>query len=346
MQPKFKRQYLPKLKTVVFITVILSVVFLVVSLVRGYQQFVAATGITPFSFLSLVFDTGTPLKVWEGRTNLLIMGIPGGDYPGRDLTDTMMVVSLNMEECCSMAIISLPRDLWSDTLKDKVNSAYYYGEEKKSGGGLTLSKAIVSDIVGLPIHYGLVVDFSGFEKMIDLVGGVTVSVPQSFTDSQFPIPGRENETCEGDPKLVCRYETLRFEAGSQLMDGVTALKYVRSRGAQGEEGSDFARSRRQQQVLVALKNKLFSPALLANPGKLSKLLVAFDRASESDLRLGELATVGKVLLKIPEERIKRISIEDELFSPPLVWYGRYVLLPKESLAAVAAYIKTQLTSEN
>ena len=161
-------------------------------------------------------------------------------------------------------MISVPRDIWSDSLKDKVNSAYHYGEEKKKGGGLTLSKAIVSDVVGLPIQYALVLDFSGFEKVINLVDGVEVNVPKSFTDPDYPIPGKENDECNNDPEYRCRYEALHFDAGVQVMDGARALKYVRSRHAEGDEGSDFARGKRQQEVILALKTKLMSKDIYLN----------------------------------------------------------------------------------
>ena len=180
--------------------------------------------------------------------------------------------------------------------------------------------------------------------MIDLVGGVDVAVAESFTDPQFPVAGRENDECGGDPKLLCRYEALHFEKGREHMDGELALKYVRSRHAQGEEGSDFARSRRQQEVLLALKEKFMSPFSWISPFRVGSLLRAVDEATDTDMKIGEALTIGKMLVKTPGGAIKKISIEDLFFSPPTSWYGRYVLIPKEDFPALHTFLRSQLGS--
>ena len=97
------------------------------------------TGLTPTAIFRLLVNTGVDLKSHEGRTNILLLGIGGGTHAGADLTDTILVVSLDAKRN-KMAMISVPRDLWSDTLKDKVNSSYHYGEEKKKGTGLEREK--------------------------------------------------------------------------------------------------------------------------------------------------------------------------------------------------------------
>ena len=99
------------------------------------------------------------------------------------------------------------------------------------------------------------------------------------------------------------------------MDGETALQYVRSRHAEGEEGSDFARGRRQQEVLLALKARLMSKDIYLNPGELEKLYGAFDEATDMDMNIGELVTVGKLFMGIPKEQTQRISLEDKLYTP-------------------------------
>ena len=109
------------------------------------------TKLTPGTVIRLLFDSGAPLQATGGRTNILLLGIAVGSHPGSDLTDTMMILSFAPENR-TLAFISLPRDIWSETLQDKINSAYHYGEEKKKGGGLVLAKTIVEDVSGLPIH--------------------------------------------------------------------------------------------------------------------------------------------------------------------------------------------------
>lgn len=340
MQPKIKRIYLPRIK--IFATVILVALFIIIAnkAVAWGIHFRRQTGLSSGVILRLLLDNGAKMVEADGRTNILILGIAGGNHDGSDLTDTIMVLSLNWSRH-SMGLISVPRDIWSDTLKDKVNSAYHYGEEKKKGGGIILAKVIIEDVVGIPIHYGLVIDFSGFRNVIDLVGGIPVNVTSGFVDQEFPIAGREDDPCGGDLQLACRYEALRFEAGRQNMDGERALKYVRSRHAEGDEGSDFARSRRQQDVLLALKAKLIDPRvwLFQRPFALYQ---ALDNATDTDMNIGELMTVGKLLVTIPEVKIHKISIESLLTNPPLWLYGRYALVPKEDFATVHAFINSEL----
>ena len=277
-------------------------------------RFMRTTGITPTLAARLVFGNGVTLTSTGGRTNILLLGIGGGDHEGADLTDTMMVISLSSKERIA-AFISIPRDIWSDTLKDRVNSAYHYGEAKKEGGGLLLAKVISEDVVGIPIHYTLLVDFSGFKEIIDLVGGIDVAVTKAFTDNDYPIAGKEKETCPGDPTNRCVYETVHFDAGIQRMDGERALKYVRSRNAEGDEGSDFARSR-QQEVMVALKDTLVHPARWFSLSLMSTLLSVLDLATETDMNLGELATVAKRIANVDDSRIQKISFDERLYTPP------------------------------
>jgi len=342
MEPKFKRVYWPKIQ-LVFICFFIAILFFVGwKLVAWGQQFKKETGLTATAVFQLIFQNGVPLAASDGHTNILVLGMGGGMHQGADLTDTMLVVSLDQKNH-TVALISVPRDIWSDTLKDKINSAYHYGEEKKKGGGLVLAKAITEDVVGLPIQHSFVIDFSGFTKIIDLVGGVDVIVPTAFTDTQFPIEGKENDPCGGDPEFACRYETLQFTAGLQHMDGTLALKYVRSRHAEGEEGSDFARSRRQQDVLVALKQKVLQSKFFFSPTYIVGLLRSFDEATDMDMNIGELLTVGKLLATTKSQAITKISFQDLLTSPPLYQYGgRYVLLPQEDFAAIHTFIRKKL----
>lgn len=339
MQPKLKRIIIPRLSKILFFSIAFFLVLGVTKIVLWGQSFMAATGLTPMG-ADLKSQDGLPAGR-QGRTNILLLGIGGGTHAGADLTDTILVVSLNTQKK-KMAMISVPRDLWSDTLKDKVNSAYHYGEEKKVGGGLTLAKVVVEDMVGLPIHYVLLIDFSGFESIIDIAGGIDITVPTALTDPEFPIAGKEEDLCDGDPKFRCRYETITFEKGPQHMDGERALTYVRSRHAEGEEGSDFARGRRQQEVFAALLETLKSPSTWLPPSRALSLFEAFDRATTTDMRIGELATVGKIIVKTGEGEPKRISFVDLLSEPPLWMYGRYTLVPKESFEAVHEYIRTKL----
>ncbi len=318
------------------------VLLVLVKIVVAGRNFAKNTGLSLGTVVRLLVNHGATLSSSDGRTNVLVLGIGGGTHEGSDLTDTMLVLSLAWKTR-TMALISVPRDIWSDTLKDKINSAYHYGEEKKKGGGMILAKAEVEDVVGIPIHYAIVIDFSGFKKVIDLVGGLDINVPQGFTDTEFPIEGKEDDLCDGDPQLRCRYQTLHFDAGLQHMDGERALNYVRSRHAEGSEGSDFARNRRQQDMMVALKGKLTSPALWILPSRDITLFHALDDATDADMNLGEFLTFGKLFAQTKPSNIAKISFADLLDIPPQWLYdSKFVLVPKDSFDAIHAYITSQL----
>lgn len=253
--------------------------------------------------ISLISQSAEDLKGENGRVNLLLLGISGGEQIAADLTDTIIFVSTDPQTGETL-MLSLPRDIWLASMRAKLNTAYHYGNQKKPGGGLVLAKASVSEILDQPVDYGLVIDFSGFEHIIDILGRVTVNVENGFDDYRYPIPGKENDECEGDPEYRCRYEHLHFEAGEQEMDGERALKYVRSRYAEGEEGTDFARSRRQQRLVAAIKAKLFSPRILFNPFKIVQLIKVVQQNFEADIPQKDWGGVTKLLLKIRSGDLK------------------------------------------
>lgn len=208
-------------------------------------------GLGELNLFSFFRSPQSTLKSTNDRTNFLILGIRGEGEDSPDLTDTMLVLSYSYSKK-AFSLISVPRDLWVSSLKTKINSVYHYGQFREaSGGGIKLAQSAVLETLGLPIHYTAVIDFLVFQEAIDLVGGIDVDVQRSFTDARFPISGKENAL-----PVSSRYETITFNAGLRHMDGSTALKFVRSRQAEGEEGTDIARDRRQQQVLSALKQKV------------------------------------------------------------------------------------------
>lgn len=286
---------------------------------------------------SMIFKSKPSLKQIEGRTNVLVLGIAGGNHEGATLTDTIIFTSIDLKTN-KMVMVSLPRDIWIPSLKEKINTAYSLGEEKRKGGGLILAKAVVSEILGQPIHYALRIDFVGFTKAIDLLGGVDIEVEKSFDDYQYPLVGKENDECEGeDPEYKCRFEHLHFEKGQQHMNGEQALKYARSRHAQGEEGTDFARARRQQKLILAVKKKAFSFQTLLNPPKISQLTQTFGESLETDVGRGEIDDFLRLAPKINSAKIKNVVLDtgDEktgrvgfLIVPPTFEYGAWVLVPK------------------
>jgi len=256
----------------------------------------------PSAIISFTQDPSDTLRSTNDRTNILLLGMGGEGHEGALLTDSMMVVSYHHSDK-SISIISLPRDLWIDSLKTKINATYYYGEQKQAGGGLILAKSAISEITGLPIHYGFAINFEGFKEAVDLVGGVDVDVKHTFDDYKYPIPGMEDAYPE-----ELRYEHLHFDAGLTHMDGDRALKFVRSRHAEGDEGTDFARSQRQQLIILAFKDKLVSTRTLLNPQRINELLGLYQVYIDTDILDNEYVPLAKIALTADKEKINTINL--------------------------------------
>ncbi len=135
---------------------------------------------------------GYPFDTTDDKVNVLLLGNAGGIHDGALLTDSIMVASYNLKED-RVIFISLPRDFWVDSLKSKVNAAYEIGDNENKG--LKFAKEIISEILGIPIHYAVRLDFSGFEKAVDQIGGVDVEVERTFDDYNYPITGKEDDLC-------------------------------------------------------------------------------------------------------------------------------------------------------
>ncbi|MGB9707059.1 MAG: LCP family protein [Microgenomates group bacterium] len=260
-------------------------------------------------------------KIPSKQVNFLILGIAGENHAGKDLTDTIIFLSLN-PQTKKATILSIPRDIWIIKWRAKLNSIYHYK-------GLEETKKTVEEILGQRVDYGVIIDFELFKKIIDTLGGITVEVERSFDDYKYPIPGKENDLCGGDPEYKCRYEHIHFEAGKQFMDGQTALKFVRSRNAQGEEGTDFARAARQQKVIIAIKNKILSPEFFLSPGKPLQLIKLITLNIQTDVQKEKYWQLAKTGLKI--KTIKTFSLNDNfLINPPISkeYDNQWVLVPK------------------
>lgn len=306
-------------------------------LIRPYYLFLSQIlKISPIKTL-LSLDS---LKSYDDQVTILILGIAGYNYEGGTLSDSIIVADYNLKTN-KLLTISLPRDIWSDTLKDKINTAYAYGEAKQKNGGLKLAKAEIEAVVGIPIQYATVIDFAKFKELIDILGGVDINVERSFTDQEFPIPGRENDTCGGDTDFKCRYESITFNKGLTHMDGKTALKYVRSRHAIGVEGSDFARNKRQQKALEAIKNRLATSIKKLNLTYWKKLYQSFDSLLTRDITNQQVAILLKNIITSPNFSQKEILLSQDFFlvSDRNSTNGQYALVPKDgNFADIHRYI--------
>jgi LCP family protein required for cell wall assembly len=276
---------------------------------------------------------GKPLPETNGRTNILLLGSGGPGHDGPDLTDTMIFISVR-DNTGEVTSISIPRDFWIPSLRIKINAAYYYGHVKEAtSGGLLLAESAVSEAINQPVHFAVKIDFSTFSKAIDLLGGVDITVDRTFDDYKYPIAGKEDDLCGGDPQTLCRYEHLHFDAGPQHMDGVTALKFVRSRySTDPVEGTDFARSKRQEKVITAVKNKLLSINNFKNTKLYKDLYNLVINSVVTDITPEYYSTFLKLSLRVHQHPISSFALTspDQLDNPPISdkYDGQWVLIPK------------------
>ncbi len=284
----------------------------------------------------------------NGQTNILILGVGGQNHDGPDLTDTIIVASFS-HVSQKITLLSVPRDIWIPTLNAKINSVYHYGETVQTGGGLLLTKSAISQIIDQPIHYAIMIDFSLFQKSIDLLDGIDVTVDFGFTDNDYPIAGKENDTCGNDPQARCRYETITFAPGLQHMDGTTALKFVRSRHAQGDQGTDFARSQRQEKVIAAFKQKLLSLSVTSHPKLYYQLYEQITQSIHTDFPRDMYPKAMFFGLKSRSWPIHSytLSTPDQLSHPPISpeYLNQWVLIPKDNRPEnITNYVKNIFTS--
>lgn len=200
------------------------------------------------------------------KYNFLVLGTDA--LAGRDgdpaLTDTMLLAQVDFSDG-KVKTLSLPRDLYIEDYKTKINALYYYGQDRYPDSPETFPKEVIESMGDISIDHTIVIGIEDLEKLIDIAGGIQIDVPTAFTDDEFPVQDVDVSKVT-DPKLL--YETVTFEAGPQTMDSKRALQYMRSRHSGDDEGTDIARSARQQLVLQALFQKMLS---LRDPQTFGKL---------------------------------------------------------------------------
>ena len=270
--------------------------------------FVKAPAPTPNSFAQASPKPINETPQEKGVYNVLLLGYGGAGHDGSMLTDSIIVVHINTNSK-KVSFVSVPRDLWIPGGR-KLNA-------EGSINGFNNVGNVITNITGLPINYFVSVDFSGFVKIIDNLGGVTAQVPTTFDDPFYPITGQENNTCgftedqvnvlkakysgyDLETQFTCRYEHLHFDKGSTNLDGATALKFVRSRHGD----SDFGRSLRQFAVLSGIESKLIS-FQMAN--KFNDIVNTLSQIVRTDLDAGTIKSLINVLGDPKTYTTKQIS---------------------------------------
>ncbi|MBU2543241.1 LCP family protein [Patescibacteria group bacterium] len=271
--------------------------------------FVKTAGINKKDFIQTL-KTGwrqTPVAT-ASHKNLLVLGLDSLTTRGNSapLTDSMMLISLNLENG-QITTLPLPRDLWSDEYQTKINALYTYGLDRYPKHPEKFPQEVVSALTSIPIHHTVVISMSTVAQLVDLVGGVEVEVKQSFIDEEFPRTDVD-VTTETDPKKL--YETIEFQAGKQLMDGATSLKYLRSRHGNNNQNTDNDRSKRQQAVIQALAKKLINAQTLLDTSLAGQLYKYYLENFSQNLSPAELIATARKLLPVRNN----ISLKNESLS--------------------------------
>lgn len=274
-------------------------------------------------------SSSIPLKGEDrGRINILFLGVGGEGHDGANLTDTIMVFSINTKDK-KVSMLSIPRDLAIPMEKlgwRKINNVNAYAEMSQPGSGGVATSQAVGDVLKAPIDYYVRVDFEGFKKIIDYFGGVEINVENTFDDYTYPATGQED-----NPNYVARFEHLHFDKGVQVMNGETALKYARSRHSLGVEGTDFARARRQQKVIEALKAKALSAETLTNPKLIANVLGELGKNIDTNLKIWEMVKAWHLVKNVDQNNIitKVLSNSpDGLLVDTTGYDGAYLLMPR------------------
>lgn len=269
--PKRKRSWLRRALTIMLLA------FVVSGGVFGYRIIAAGDNISTADrsilgqLKDLLFSQGSFLAgESDDRVNVLLIGIGGQGHKGEDLADTIMVISYQ-PSTGTAALLSLPRDLYvqvpGQEYYSKINAVHAFGESQKKGQGAELLRQLAEEMTSLPLHYYVRVDFIAFKNIIDALGGINITIDHSFYDY---------------------WHKISFPAGTEKMNGERALAYVRARYSEGSEGGDFKRAARQQQVLLALRDKVFSAQTALDFTGINTILNSLSDNIRTDMQLWEM----------------------------------------------------------
>ncbi len=268
--------------------------------VRGGES--GATGIT-----------GVPLPNYEKkeRVNILLLGVDKRPDEVYSRTDTMIVVTID-PNTKTAGMLSIPRDLWVAVpgySEDRINKAYFFGEKDAyPGGGPALAMKTIQYNIGVPIHFYVQVDFDGFRDIVDTLGGIDIYVPETIDDPTYP-----DNNYGFDPFYI--------EAGQHTLDGYETLRYARTRAT---AGSDFSRAKRQQAVLLAIRDKALQLDMIP---KIPELWSSMAGTVETDLQLVDIVELSQLADEMGSESIQSAVIDSNYTVDYIAETGAQVLLP-------------------
>jgi LCP family protein required for cell wall assembly len=242
----------------------------------------------------------TPEVATHDRMNVLLLGVGGEGHEGSQLTDTIILASIDLKEK-RVGLLSIPRDLaypLGGGRFEKINAVNAYFEQDHPGEGAARTAQAFSTLLEQPIDHVIKIDFTGFGNFVDALDGIDVVVERTFTDYQYPTADK-------------KWMTVTFKKGPQHMDGKTALIYARSRHGNNGEGSDFARSRRQQIVIMAVRQKLLSLGTLTDHRALANLYTAITNHIQTDFTPWNALALAPLLKDFSSDRINLQVLTDE-----------------------------------
>lgn len=244
--------------------------------------------------------------------NVLLLGTDERNLAYLGRTDTIMLLALDMENQRA-ALISFPRDIYlpiPGVGYSRINSAYFLGESRQEGGGIPLLISTFEKNFDIPIHSYVRIDLSGFEQVVDALGGVDITLDCPLYD----------ET------LLPYFGTAYLEAGDYHMNGPQALFYSRSR----KTTSDFDRARRQQQVLIGLRNRVLDAGLVT---RVPALWTALRGTVDTDLKARDVVELAKLGASLGGDRLYGMVLRPPLVNDWVTPQGAQVQLP--DLPAIA-----------
>jgi LCP family protein required for cell wall assembly len=254
-----------------------------------------------------------------GRTNLLLVGIDrrdGTSWAYR--TDTILIVTVDPDGRAA-GMLSIPRDLQVAIPgygEDRINTANVWGyRQEDPDAGPALLRATIEANFGIPIHGYVMVDFTAFVEIVDALGGIEVDVPKTLHDTRYPDPR------PGDPYA---FNTVHFDAGLQHMDGAQAIEYARSRMST----TDFDRAKRQQLILLAIRDKALSLGGIAHWPSVASAVIS---RVKTDLDVGDLLGLALLVRRIDPAGVQKVVLEHPLVTSYERADGAAVQLPNWDL---------------
>lgn len=295
-----------------------------------------------FSFLKVLNMAGlNSIDPQKEKINILLTWMWGWSHEGSDLTDTIIVASINTKKK-TVSLLSIPRDLYVEYPSSwawRINELYWKWKKAFSESkAMSYLEDKVEQITWEKTDYFLNIDFAWFVKFVDLLWWIEINVPSDLEDKEYP----DNNWW---------YETFSIKKWKQVLNWTTALKYARSR----HSTNDFDRSLRQQLVIKSIKSKLLDLNYIWSPSKLKALFYTLSSNIKTDMWIKEIISLAAIWKEVPNDSILSFNLNNScewwtdscevwgfLYTPmrDLFWWASVVLPEDASATNISAYTST------